>query len=322
MQNNKSLIVFIIILAGLMLAKSTFFVVTEGQQVIKTQFGKPIDGAITDAGLHFKLPWQKAIFVDKRILSWDGQPNQIPTKDKKYIKVDTTARWQIVDALKFIQTVQNEQGAKARLDTILDGYTRDIISNHNLVEAVRNSNDILKNVEDQKARIQALKASGEFVLEEEISGEIEPIDVGREQLSQMIVDGADKELEALGIKIVDVQLRRISYEESVQQKVYERMISERQRIAQKIRSIGSGEKAEIEGRLTKDLSEIQSAAYRTSQSVKGKAQGEAAAIYAKSLNVDPKFYDFIRSMEAYRKSISTETKLLLSQDSEFLKFLK
>lgn len=322
MQNNKSLIIFIIILAGLMLAKSTFFVVTEGQQVIKTQFGKPIDGAITDAGLKFKLPWQKAIFVDKRILSWDGQPNQIPTKDKKYIKVDTTARWQIVDALKFIQTVQNEQGAKTRLDTILDGYTRDVISNHNLVEAVRNSNDILKNVEDQKARIQALKKDGEFVLEEEISGEIDPIDVGREKLSQMIVDGADKELEALGIKIVDVQLRRISYEESVQQKVYERMISERQRIAQKIRSIGSGEKAEIEGRLTKDLSEIQSAAYRSSQSVKGKAQGEAASIYAKSLSMDPQFYDFIRSMEAYRKSISSETKLLLSQDSEFLKFLK
>lgn len=322
MENNKSLLSIIVVLSVFLLGKSTFFVVTEGQQVIITQFGKPIGESITTAGMQFKLPWQKAIFVDKRILSWDGFPNQIPTKDKKYIKVDTTARWQIVDALKFIQTVQNEQGAKTRLDTILDGYTRDVISNHNLVEAVRNSNDILKSVQDQQERVKAVKKTGEFILEEEISGDIESVNVGREKLSQMIVDGADKELEALGIKLVDVQLRRISYEESVERKVYERMISERQRIAQKIRSIGSGEKAEIEGRLTKDLSEIQSAAYRTSQAIKGKAQGEAASIYAKSLNVDPKFYDFIRSMEAYKKSLSAETKLLLSQDSEFLKFLK
>ena len=316
------MIKFVIAIAIFVGIRSTFFVVTEGQQVIKTQFGKPIGGAITTAGFKFKLPWQIAIFVDKRILSWDGLPNQIPTKDKKYIKVDTTARWQIVDALKFIQTVQNEQGAKARLDTILDGYTRDIISGHNLVEAVRNSNDILKSVEDQKARIQALTKDGTFVIEEEISGEIDTVHVGREQLSQMIVEQADKELVALGIKLVDVQLRRISYEESVERKVYERMISERQRIAQKIRSIGSGEKAEIEGRLTKDLQEIQSRAYRTSQSIKGKAQGQAAAIYAKSLRVDPKFYDFIRSMEAYKKSLSSDTKILLSQESEFLKFLK
>ena len=321
-MENRSLLIIIVVLAVLAVLNSSFFVISEGQQVIKTQFGKPIGDPLTNAGLQMKLPWQKAIFVDKRILSWDGQPNQIPTKDKKYIKVDTTARWKIVDALKFIQTVQNELGAKARLDTILDGYTRDIISNHNLVEAVRNSNDILQSVEDQKARVKALKDDGNFVLEEEVSGDIESVKVGREELSQMIVNGADKELEALGIKLVDVQLRRISYEESVEKKVYERMISERQRIAQKIRSIGSGEKAEIEGRLTKDLSQIQSKAYRTSQAIKGKAQGEAASIYAKSLKIDPKFYDFIRSMEAYKKALSRDTKLLLSQDSEFLKFLK
>jgi membrane protease subunit HflC len=300
----------------------SFYIIDEGKQAIVTQFGKPIGDPVVNAGVQFKLPWQNAIFVDKRILSWDGYPNQIPTKDKKYIKVDTTARWKIVDALKFIQTVQNEKGAKARLDTILDGYTRDIISNHNLVEAVRNSDAILKSIAAQKEDLEKKKAAGQFILEEEISGEIEAVKIGREQLSQMIVKGADKELESIGIKLIDVQLRRISYEKSVEAKVYERMISERQRIAQKIRSIGKGEKAEIEGRLTKDLQEIESKAYRKAQLIRGKAAAKATAIYAKSLNSDPKFYEFIRTMEAYKKALKSDTKLLLSSDSDFLKFLK
>lgn len=321
-MQNKSTIFFIAVFAGLLGLKSTFYIVSEGHQVIVTQFGKPMGEPVTDAGIQFKLPWQTAIFVDKRILSWDGFPNQIPTKDKKYIKVDTTARWKIIDALKFIQTVQNEQGAKTRLDTILDGHTRDIISNHSLVEAVRNSDDILKIIEEKKKILAERKESGEFVLEEEISGEIESIYVGREQLSQMIVEQADKELETLGIRLIDVQLRRISYEESVEKKVYERMISERQRIAQKIRSIGKGEKAEIEGRLSKDLRSIESKAYREAQALKGKAQGKAAAIYAKSLQLDPKFYSFIRSMQAYKKALPDDLKLLITQESEFLKYLK
>lgn len=318
----KSYIAIFIIVAGFLALKESFFIVTEGKQAIITKFGQPIGEPVTDAGVQFKVPWHSAIFVDKRILTWDGYPNQIPTKDKKYIKVDTTARWRIVDALKFIQTVQNERGAKARLDTILDGYTRDIISNHNLVEAVRNSDNILASIEEQKSDLAKMKAAGEFILEEEISGEIESVKIGREQLSQMIVEGADKELESIGIKLIDVQLRRISYEKSVEAKVYERMISERQRIAQKIRSIGKGEKAEIEGRLTKDLQEIESKAYREAQTIRGKADAKATAIYAKTLNVDPKFYDFIRSMDAYKKAIKSDTKLLLSSDSDFLKFLK
>jgi membrane protease subunit HflC len=318
----KAYIFIFLAFVGFYTVNESFYIITEGKQAIVTQFGKPIGVPLNQAGVQFKLPWQSAIFVDKRILSWDGYPNQIPTKDKKYIKVDTTARWQIIDALKFIQTVQNEQGAKARLDTILDGYTRDIISNQNLVEAVRNSDAILASIEVQKASIAKKKADGEFILEEEISGEIEPVKIGREELSQMIVRGADKELKSIGIKLIDVQLRRISYEKSVEAKVYERMISERQRIAQKIRSIGKGEKAEIEGRLTKDLQEIESIAYRKAQSIRGKAEAKATAIYAKTLNVDPKFYDFIRSMEAYKKSIKADTKLLLSSDSDFLKFLK
>jgi membrane protease subunit HflC len=322
-MSNKGILGIIIVLAVIITGSSSFYILTEGQQGIVTQFGKPIGKPITTAGVHFKTPFmQKVRYVEKRILSWDGYPNQIPTKDKKYIKVDTTARWVVVDALKFIQTVQNEQGAKARLDTILDGYTRDVISGHNLVEAVRNSDSILAKIEEKKAKIDARKAKGEFILEEEIGGEIDSVSIGREELSLMIVKQADKELEALGIKLIDVQLRRISYEESVEKKVYERMISERQRIAQKIRSIGKGEKAKIEGRLGKDLKEIESKAYRTAEVIRGKAEATATKIYADSLNKDPKFYEFIRTMEAYKKSIKSDAKFLLSSDSEFFKFFK
>jgi membrane protease subunit HflC len=312
------IIVFLLFITGY----SSVFIITEGRQAIVTQFGKPVGNPITSAGLHFKKPFVQDIrYVDKRILSWDGFPNQIPTKDKKYIKVDTTARWRIVDALKFIQTVQNEAGAKTRLDTILDGHTRDVISGHNLVEAVRNSNDILTSIEDQQKAIKDRKAKGDFVLEDEISGEVDKIEIGREQLSQMIVAKAQKELGELGIKLIDVQLRRISYEKSVERKVYERMISERKRIAQKIRSIGKGEKAEIEGRLTRDLQRIESEAYKTSESIRGEADGKAAAIYAKALSVNPGFYDFIRSMEAYKKSVKGK-KFILSSEAEFLKYFK
>ena len=320
---NKSSIFIIILFLAFIGVNSSFYILTEGKQAIVTEFGKPIGQPKTEAGMHFKVPFiQDVRYVDKRILSWDGYPNQIPTKDKKYIKVDTTARWKVVDALKFIQTVQNEQGAKARLDTILDGHTRDIISSHNLVEAVRNSNAIVKNLEDRKAAIIKRKSLGEAILEEEVSGDIDQIQVGREQLSQMIVEKAQLECNALGIELIDVQLRRISYENSVEKKVYERMISERQRIAQKIRSIGKGEKAEIEGRLTKDLQKIESEAYRKAEVIRGKAQAKATAIYAEALKQDPKFYDFIKSMEAYKKSIKPGSKLIISSDSEFLKFLK
>lgn len=313
----------IVTIAIIVLLKASLFVVTEGKQVIITQFGRPIGEPITTAGLHFKKPFlQEARFVDKRILSWDGFPNQIPTKDKKYISVDTTARWRIVDALKFIQTVQNERGAKARLDAILDANTRDVISNHNLVEAVRLSNSILDSIAKKKKEIEDKEARGEAIVEEEITGEIEKVTTGREELSKMIAESADKELVQFGIKLIDVQLRRISYEESVEKKVYERMISERQRIAEKIKSIGQGEKAKIEGRLSKDLRKIQSEAYRKAEEIKGKAEGLASAIYAKSFNVDPKFYEFIRSMDAYKRSLKSEGKFILSSESEFLKFLK
>lgn len=319
----KKPIFIILIIVSFLLLNSSIFIVPEGRQAIVTEFGKPVGDPITNAGLHFKKPFiQDTRYVDKRILSWDGFPNQIPTKDKKYIKVDTTARWRIVDALKFIQTVQNERGAKARLDTILDGHTRDIISGHNLVEAVRNSNAILDRIKEQKNEIQKKKEKGEFILEDEMSNDIETISEGREKLSAMIVEKASKELLELGIELIAVQLKRISYESSVESKVYERMISERKRIAQKIRSIGKGEKAKIEGRLSRDLRKIESEAYKKAQQVKGEAQARSTAIYAKAFGRDPGFYEFIRTMQAYEKSLKSRGKFILSSDSKFLKYLK
>lgn len=322
-MGNKSIFSIVLLVALVIVLKSTFFELNEGRQAIITQFGKPVGDPITEAGLHIKTPFiQEVRFVDKRILSWDGFPNQIPTKDKKYIKVDTTARWRVVDALKFIQTVRNETGARARLDAILDSATRDVISNHNLVEAVRNSNGIIEKIEEKKALVEKLKAEGKPVIEEGVSGEIEKIQVGRENLSEMIVKSAEKELEAFGIKLIDVQLRRISYERSVEAKVYERMTSERQRIAQKIRSIGQGEKAKIEGRLQRDLREINSQAYKKAQIIRGRGEAKALKIYAKSLSRDPKFYSFLKTMEVYKDSIQERTKFLMSSDGELFKFFK
>ena len=317
-MGTKSTIVAGVFLLILILAKSTFFVLDEGKQAIITEFGKPVGDPVTEAGLHTKVPFiQEARYVDKRILSWDGFPNQIPTKDKKYIKVDTTARWRIVDALKFIQTVRNEVGAKARLDAILDSATRDVISNQNLVEAVRNSNSILDKINEKQAMIEKLKAEGKPIIEDEITGEIDKIRLGREQLSDKIVESAIKELKEFGIALIDVQLRRISYEKSVESKVYERMTSERQRIAQKIRSIGKGE-----GRLERDLREIESEAYKKAQIIRGKGEAKAARIYAQALGQDPQFFEFIKTMEVYNDSITGSTKFILSSESELFKYFR
>ena len=322
MNKKYALITIVVIIAGILMTAS-MFIVPEGRQAIITQFGKPIGKSYTKAGLYFKTPFLHVVrYVDKRILSWDGFPNQIPTKDKKYIKVDTTARWRIIDALKFIQTVRSESEAKARLDAILDSATRDVVSNHNLVEVVRNSNSILEKIKEKRKKIKERKKKGLPILEEDVSGEIEKIHIGRAKLRLMIAKSADTKLSSFGIQLIDVQLRRISYEKSVEKKVYERMISERQRIAQKIRSIGQGEKAKIEGRLARDLKKIESEAYRKTQIIKGKAEAQSTAIYAKSLTRSVKFYDFIKSMEAYKNSLKGKTKFILSSDSEFLEYLR
>lgn len=318
-----------IILGTLVFSLSgSYFILPEGQQALITQFGKIQGEPITKAGLHFKWPFINDVrMFEKRMLSWDGDEEQIPTKDKKYIWVDTTARWRIKDLRKFAETVQSETGARNRLDGILDGVTRDTISNHSLVEAVRNSNKIFEQIAAKKSEAEqtAAKGGAEAVaaaIEEEITGDIEKISYGREQLSRLIADRARAELEPFGIELIDVQLRRIAYETSVEQKVYERMISERNRIAEKIRSIGFGEKAKIQGTLNRDLKEIESNAFRKAQEIKGIADAKASAIYAKTMQQDPEYYTFMRTMEAYRKGIPEQASMIVSTDSDFFRYLE
>ena len=305
--------------------EASTFVVSEGRQAVVTQFGRPVGKPHTQAGLHFKVPFvQEVQFVDRRILTWDGYPNQIPTRDKKYILVDTTARWRIHDALKFIQTVQNENGATARLDAILDATTRDTISSHNLVEAVRNTNQILDYIAQRERVARDKVAAGELLVaeEEEITGEIEVIRTGRENLSGLIAERAASELQQFGITLIDVQLRRIAYENSVEQKVYERMVSERARIAEKIRSIGKGEQAKIQGKTSRDLQRIDSEAYRKAQLIQGKAEAQATAIYAQSLAQDPQFYELTRTLSAYEQALGSDTTLVMSTRAQFFELLK
>lgn len=317
-----------VIIAAYILINTSIFVVPEGTLALITKFGEIQGDPISKAGLHFKKPFINDVrFFDKRIMSWDGDQEQIPTKDKKYIWVDTTARWRISDVRKFAETVQSENGARDRLDGILDGVTRDTISNYNLVEAVRNSNFIFDQIAARKAEVeQKLKDAQSDVaaaeIEEEITGEIERISRGREQLSRLIVERARKELEPFGITLIDVQLRRIAYEKSVEDKVYDRMISERNRIAEKIRSIGKGEDAKIRGTLNRDLKEIESEAYRKSQEIRGTAEAESLAIYASAAKQDPEYFAFMRTMEAYKKTLGTKGKLVLSTESDFLKYLE
>ncbi|MBU0575295.1 MAG: protease modulator HflC, partial [Proteobacteria bacterium] len=292
----------ILVIVGLILLYTSAFVVNETEQVIITQFGKPVGEPIVEAGIHFKLPIiQIANFFDKRFLAWDGDPNQIPTKDKRFVWVDSYARWRIRDPLLFFQRVRDERGAKTRLDDILDGLTRNAIANHNLVEVIRSTN-------------RKLEASEE--LEEIQDSEINlRIELGREKITRMIIEAAAPRLEVLGIELLDIRFKRINYVEEVQKKIYERMISERKRVADKFRSEGQGEAAKILGDKERDLKKIQSDAYRQAQEIKGKADAEATTIYAKAYNQSAEsraFYQFLKTMDTYKTSLSEKDWLILS----------
>ncbi|MEZ4743714.1 MAG: protease modulator HflC [Bdellovibrionota bacterium] len=324
----KFLSIGIIILAAVLTLVNSAFLLPEGQQALITQFGEVKGQPITKAGLKFKIPFvQDVRYFDKRILSWDGDADKIPTKDKKYIWVDTTARWKISDPLKFTKALKNENIARSNIDDILDGITRDIISNFNLVEAVRNSNSILDTINKRKEEKEISGEKKELHiddsnhLDEEITGEISSIKAGREKLTDLIIVRAKKILNAYGIELIDVQLRSISYDDSVQNKVYQRMISERERIAEKIRSYGQGELQKIQGKLNRDLKQIESVAYRKSQEIRGRAEAEAIEIYAKSFGSDPGFYEFSKNLELYKKTLSAKGEFILSTDSYFLKLL-
>ena len=296
---------------ALLFSMSSVYTVDETEQVIILQFGKPVGEPIREAGLHFKLPLiQDVISFDKRVMEWDGDENQIPTSDKKYIWVDTFARWRIVDPLKFYQSVSNERNAQSRLDDIIDSATRNFVSENLLIEVVRNSN--------RELQITIEEAEG-FGLE----SAFQQIDQGREAITELILQKAAETMPQYGIELLDMRIKRINYIEEVRQKVYERMISERKRIAEKFRSEGQGRKAEIDGEREKELQRITSEAYRTAQEVKGKADAEATKIYAGAFNRDPEFYSFLQTLETYKSTLNNNnTTLILNTDSAFLKYLK
>ena len=298
----------IVLVVGLFLAGSAAYIVSETNQVVITQFGEPVGEPITEPGLHFKIPFiQTANMFEKRFLEWDGFPNQVPTRDRRFIWVDTYARWRITDPLLFFQRLRDERGAQSRLDDILDGETRNAVARHDLIEIVRTSN-----------REPADTAASEL----EEAETLDPIVTGREQITREILDAAAAAVGELGIELLDLKFKRINYIADVQQDVFARMIAERQRIAEEFRSEGQGESARIQGERERDLAQIQSEAFRAAEEIRGTADAEAIDIYADAYGRDAQFYAFTKSLETYERTMDPSTFFILGTDSELLRFLE
>ncbi len=310
-KQNKILLIIAIIIAGIIVLSQSIYVVNETQQVVVTQFGRPIGDAVTEPGMKIKTPFiQKANFFEKRYMEWDGDPNQIPTKEKKFIFVDSYARWHITDPLQFYIRLTNERGAQSRLDDIIDGETRDQVASHSLEEVVRNTN----RQADTTAKISEI-----------IEDSLARIEVGRKRIQNIIQETANEETKDLGIEILDFRFKRINYVEDVRERVYDRMKSERIRIADKFRSEGEGEASRINGEKERELNQIQSEAYKEAETIKGKADAEAASIYASAYNKSSssrELYSFIKSMETFENTFDSTTTVILSTDSELYKYLK
>jgi membrane protease subunit HflC len=302
----RSLTLIALLVAALVIAAGSAYRVGEAEQVIITQFGDPIGDPVTEPGLHFKLPIvQQANYFDKRFLEWDGSPNQVPTKDKRFIWVDTYARWRIVDPLRFFQRLRDERGAQSRLDDILDGETRNAVARYDLIELVRSSNRDPKDV--------PIEAEEEEVI-------LNVIEKGRERVSREILERAAQRTADLGIELLDLRIKRINYVDEVQRDVFARMIAERRRIAELYRSEGQGEAARIQGERERELQRIQSEAFRTAEELRGKADAQATAIYAEAYGRDADFYSFTRSLETYERTIDPGTMLILGTDSDLLRY--
>ncbi len=307
-------IVLLAIVAGLIAtAWDGFYILPEGRQAVITQFGAPVGRPVTKAGLQFKTPFiQHVQFFEKRILIWDGDPNQIPTNDKTYIYLDTTARWRISDALRFLQAVGSQTRAQTLLDDIIDGTVRDLINKNTLIEIIRSSDwspDYMASITKSSDALRGTEM-------------INPPKVGRDKIMEMVKDAASKMTPKYGIELVDVMFKRVNYIESVRKKVYDRMISERKRIAAEKRSLGEGRKAEILGKVERELREITSKAKREATEIRGKADAEATRIYAEAYSRHPDFYAFQRTLESYRDIISGNTTLILSSESDIFHYLE
>ncbi len=312
MKARNPILIWALLGVAVLFGLGGLFVVDEREQVIITQFGKPVGSPIQEAGLYFKWPLiQQLNRFPKTLLEWDGDPGQIPTLDKTFIWVDAFARWRVKDPLKFFQTVGNETWAQKKLDDIIDPAVRNAITSYMLIEAVRNTNR-------DEAEIRSV------IGEEETGSDalFVPIAVGRYKLTEMIQENAAKKLEEFGIELVDVRMKRILYVEDVQKSVFARMIQERKRIAEKIRSEGKREANIIEGNKARKLAEISSQAYREAEEIKGRAEAEAARIYAQAYSRDPEFYGLLKSLEVYSRGLDERSTLVLDTSSELWHFLK
>jgi membrane protease subunit HflC len=304
---RRAVLIVFAFLAFVTLSSATF-TVKETEQVVITQFGKPVGKPVTKPGLKLKMPFVQTVHAfEKRFLEWDGDPNQIPTKDKRFIWVDSYARWRITDPLLFFQRLHDELGAQSRLDDILDGETRNTIAKHELIDLVRSTNRPFVVAEDIAELSQPEAA--------------ERVEFGRDKLTAEVLQNARRRTGDLGIEILDFRIKQINYVDEVRQEVYARMISERQRIAERYRSEGAGEAARIAGEKERQLRVIESEAYRAAQEIRGKADAEASDIYAAAYNRDPDFYRFLKSMGTLTESLDKETLLVLSTDSELLRYL-
>ena len=298
-----------VIIAALIVISGAFFIVDETQQVIITQFGRPVGDAIQKPGVHFKIPLiQETHFFEKRFLEWNGDPNQVPTKDKRFIVVDTYARWRISDPLLFFQRLRDERGAQSRLDDIIDGETRNAVAAHNLVEIVRSSNRDVQIDPDLAMEEQATK--------------LPEVKVGRQGIMTLILAEVQKRITDLGIEVVDVRFKRINYNEVVRKTVYERMITERKRIAERFRSEGFGASARIRGEKERELKSVSSDAYRKAQVIVGAADAEATAIYAEAYGRDPEFSRYFKTIETYPKTLDEDDWVILSTQGDFYRYLQ
>ena len=311
----------LIIVAGLLafVLFNAFYTVGEAQQVILTQFGKPVGEPVTEAGLKMKIPFIQDINrIDKRILEWDGNPSDMPTKDKLYIAVDMFARWRIVDPLAYFLRLRDERSALSRLDDILGSETRNAVAKHELIEIVRTT----------KGRVplkDPILTEGNDAYSNLSVGTLVPINKGRIQVEQEILKAAADKVKVFGVELLDIRFKRINYNASVEPKIYERMVSERRQIAERFRSEGNGEAARIRGNMTRDLDRIQSEAYRKVEEIRGEGDAKAAEIYANAYNQNPaaaKFYAFTRTLDAYKSIMTPDTSLILSTDSDVFKLLK
>ena len=308
MKEMRLVIALIVGTAVFVFLSSALYTVGETEQVVITQFGKPVGSPVKTPGLHVKLPFVQTVYAfERRFLEWDGDPNQIPTEDKRFIWVDSYARWRITDPLLFFQRLRDERGAQSRLDDILDGETRNTIAKHELIDLVRSTNRPFV-VSADVAELSNPEAA-------------ERVSYGREKLAAEVLANARRRTGDLGIEILDFRFKRVNYVDEVRKEVYARMISERKRIAERYRSEGEGEAARIAGEKERELRVVESEAYRQAQEVRGKADAAAADIYAAAYNRDPEFYRFLKSMGTLKEGLDAETVLVLSTDSELLRYL-